>query len=68
MSKKRSPDMLGLINRKDIMKLAELFDTPEMRELYESQKVINSNLDQDCSELAEEIEDIFKHNEVSKDE
>lgn len=41
--------------------LARKLDTPEMRELYERQKVLNPNLDADLDKMPDEIEEIINH-------
>lgn len=58
---------MGTKYPKWLLDLAKQMDTPEMRDLYRRQKVINPDLDKDCDEAAEEIQDIFNHMGTPKD-
>lgn len=53
---------------KFIRDMAKAMDTPEMRELYRRQQIINPDLNDDCEELAKEVEDHFEHIKDSFDE
>ena len=44
-----------------IRELAKQLDSPELREIYRLQKVANPDLDTECDEMSDEIEEIFKH-------
>jgi len=48
-----------------ILDLAKQLDTPEMRALYRAQKKSDASLDQRVEELAENIDEVFKHIEDS---
>ena len=50
---------------KIILDVAKAMDTPQMRELYRSQKKLDPSLDHDCEELTEEIQEILDHLENS---
>jgi len=50
----------------NLRELAKTLDTPEMRELYRSQKVLNPNLDADIDKVSEEIKEIFNHGKNSE--
>jgi len=52
---------------KFIQDIAKALDTPELRDLYRRQQNLNPNLNQDCEELGEEIEQIFDHLQDSFD-
>lgn len=56
-----------LPNLDAIKALAQELDTPEMREIYRSQKMVNPNLDKEVEELTEEIEEILNHDNDSKE-
>lgn len=51
-----------------ILDMAKKMDTPEMRELYRSQKIVNPNLDKDCEQFTEEIKDVFDHLRTPEDD
>lgn len=46
--------------------LAKKLDTPEMRKLYQSDKVSNPDFDKELDEIFKNVEDLFGHDKNSK--
>lgn len=65
--KRKGPQNRGpqLPSMKFIQTLAKHLDSPEMREIYRTQKRLNPNLDKEVDELTKEIEEILNHDKDS---
>jgi len=44
-----------------LLDLAKKLDTPEMRDLYRSQKISNPGLDESVEQMSEQIDQLFEH-------